>query len=332
MEKGDKCVTKKSRQIKEYDGESINSANFKMKCGKIASRIRADKYLLLLTLPAVLYYIIFMYLPMGGLLIAFEDYSPRLGIFGSPWVGLKWFKQFFSSIYAWRVIKNTLLISLYGIAWGFPIPVIFALFLNELKNEKFKRVVQTVSYLPHFISTVIICGILINFLSPTEGIVNNIIMRLGGEPINFLNEASWFRTIYVGSGVWQGFGWNSIIYLAAITSIDPTLYEAAKIDGASRWKQMGCITFPSILPTIIIMLIMNTGTIMSVGYEKILLLYNPATYETSDIISSFVYRRGLEGAEYGFSTAVGLFNSIVNLTLLLTVNKISSKVADVALW
>lgn len=325
-------VTKRCESIQGHSGKTAGASDFKLRARKLMTRAWGDRHLLLLTLPALAYYIIFCYIPMGGILIAFKDYSPRMGIFNSPWVGLQWFKQFFSSVYAWRTIKNTFLLSLYNIAWGFPIPVIFALLLNELKNAKFKKVVQTVSYLPHFISTVIICGILINFLSPSDGIVNNILMRLGREPISFLNDPRWFRTIYVGSTVWQGFGWNSIIYLAAITSIDPTLYEAATIDGAGRWRKMASITFPSILPTIIIMLILNTGVIMNVGYEKIILLYNPATYEVSDIISSFVYRRGLEGAEYGLSTAVGLFNSIVNLTLLVIVNTVSKKVADVALW
>ena len=330
--KGVERMSNECKDIKKDDSKLTQSAYSKFKNMKLIKRIAADKYLLLMTLPVIAYYIIFQYLPMGGILIAFKNYSPRLGIFGSQWVGFRWFEQFFSSVYALRVIKNTLLISLYGIAWGFPIPVLFALFLNELRNAKFKKFVQTVSYLPHFISTVIICGMLITFLSPTEGIVNAVLMNLGVEPISFLNEPGWFRTIYVGSTVWQEFGWNSIIYLAAITSIDPTLYEAARIDGASRWRQMASITFPSILPTIIIMLILNTGVIMSVGYEKIILLYNPATYSVSDIISSFVYRRGLEGAEFSFSTAVSLFNSVVNLTLLLIVNKVSKKVADVALW
>lgn len=299
---------------------------------KLAKNIKKDKFLLLLILPVIVYYIIFHYLPMYGLVISFKSFSPTKGIWGSPWVRLKWFEQFFGSIYAGRVIKNTVLISFFSLLWSFPVPILFALILNELRNGIFKRVVQTVSYLPHFISVVVICGMLISFLSPSDGIVNIMLMKLGMQPINFLNEPEWFRTIYIGSGVWQSFGWNSIIYLAAITSIDSSLYEAARIDGAKRWQQIVNITIPAILPTIIILLIINLGNIMNVGFEKIILLYNPSTYVVSDVISTFVYRRGLVGAEYGFASAVGLFNSVVNFIFLMVVNKISKRISEVALW
>ncbi|MCU6712812.1 ABC transporter permease subunit [Paenibacillus sp. J5C_2022] len=299
---------------------------------RLARNIRRDKFLLLLVSPALAYYLLFEYLPMYGVIIAFKDFSPMKGILGSPWAGLKWFQQFFDSIYAARVIKNTLLLSTYMLLWSFPVPILFALLLNELKNALFKRVVQTVSYLPHFISIVVISGMIISFLSPAEGVVNMLLVQLGIGPINFLNEPDWFRTIYIGSGIWQTFGWSSIIYLAAIMSIDPSLYEAAKMDGAKRWQGILYITIPGILPTIIILLIMNLGHMMSVGFEKIILLYNPATYEVSDVISTFVYRRGLEGAEYGFAAAVGLFNSVVNFTLLVMVNRISRKISGIGLW
>lgn len=311
----------------------LNSAKSGLKIfNRLGRNIKKDKFLLLLISPVIIYYIIFHYLPMYGVIIAFKNFSPARGILGSPWVGLKWLEQFFNSIYAGRVIKNTVLISFFSLVWSFPVPIIFALILNELKNGIFKRAVQTVSYLPHFISVVVICGMLISFLSPADGVVNVILMNLGMEPVNFLNEPGWFRTIYIGSGIWQGFGWNSIIYLAAITSIDPSLYEASKIDGARRWQQIVNITIPGILPTIIILLIMNLGHIMNVGFEKIILLYNPSTYVVSDVISTFVYRRGLEGAEYGFASAVGLFNSLVNFTFLIIVNKISKRVSEIALW
>lgn len=310
----------------------IEAGGKKGRLRRLSMHMKRDMFLLLLISPVLVYYIIFHYLPMYGVIIAFKDYSPVKGILGSPWVGLQWFEQFFNSIYAARVIKNTVLLSVYGLLWGFPIPILFALLLNELKNGIFKRVVQTTSYLPHFISVVVIGGMIISFLSPVEGVVNILLAKLGFAPINFLSIPDWFRTIYIGSDVWQSFGWNSIIYLAAITSIDPSLYEAAKMDGAKRWQQIWYITLPGIRSTIIILLIMNMGHIMNVGFEKIILLYNPSTYVVSDVISTFVYRRGLEGAEYGFASAVGLFNSAVNFALLVTVNRISRKTSGIALW
>ncbi|PYI53613.1 sugar ABC transporter permease [Paenibacillus flagellatus] len=315
----------------QYAGQ--NEANGKQGfLTRLSTHVKRDLFLLLLISPVLVYYIVFHYFPMYGVIIAFKDYSPVKGIWGSPWVGLKWFEQFFDSIYAVRVIKNTVLLSVYGLLWGFPVPILFALLLNELKNGLFKRIVQTTSYLPHFISVVVIGGMIISFLSPAEGVVNMLLAKLGFSPINFLSMPGWFRTIYIGSDVWQSFGWNSIIYLAAITSIDPSLYEAAKMDGAKRWQQIRYITLPGIRPTIIILLIMNMGHIMNVGFEKIILLYNPSTYAVSDVISTFVYRRGLEGAEYGFASAVGLFNSAVNFALLVTVNRLSRKTSGIALW
>ena len=294
--------------------------------------IKRDRMLWALVLPGLIFFIIFSYVPMGGVLIAFEDYRPAKGIFGSNWVGFRYFLDFFRSPYFGRLMRNTILISVYGLLWGFPIPILFALFLNELKNGPFKKLVQTVSYLPHFRSVVVLVGMVQSFLNPYDGIVNTMIKALGGTPINFLSEPSWFRTIYVASGIWQDFGYNSIIYLSAISAVDPQLYEAARIDGAKRIQIMFRITLPCILPTAIIMLILNFGGIMNVGFEKVNLLYSPATYETADVISTYVYRRGVLDAQFSFSTAVGLFNSVINLTLMFLVNKISRRVSEVSLW
>jgi len=298
---------------------------------QLVKSIKRDRYLLILATPVFLYYLIFHYFPMYGVIIAFKDYTPGLGIMGSPWVGIRWFKDFFNSIYFFRLLRNTILISLYGIIWGFPIPIIFALLLNEVRDGIFKRSIQTVSYLPHFISLVVVVGMIIE-LTSVDGIINQIIRRLGYAPIDFMNEPRWFRTIFIGSGIWQNFGWNSIIYLAALSSIDPQLYEAAKIDGAGRWQQMRYITLPSIMPTAIILLILNLGSLLSVGFEKIILMYNPRTYEVADVISTYVYRRGILGGEYSFGAAVGLFNSVANLILLIIVNKIAKQITEIGLW
>ena len=294
--------------------------------------LKRDRMLWLLVLPGIAYFVIFHFVPMAGVLIAFQDYRPVKGILGSNWVGLKYFFDFYHSAYFSRLIRNTVLISVYGLLWGFPVPILFALFLNELRDGPFKRVVQTVSYLPHFISVVVLVGMVQSFLNPYDGIVNSVIKSLGGTPVNFLSEPSWFRTIYIGSGIWQNFGYDSIIYLSAISSVDPQLYEAARVDGAKRIQIMFRVTLPCILPTAIIMLILNFGGIMNVGFEKVNLLYSPATYETADVISTYVYRRGVLDAQFSFSTAVGLFNSVINLFLIFTVNKISGKVSEISLW
>ncbi|MCM8901801.1 ABC transporter permease subunit [Caldicoprobacter algeriensis] len=298
---------------------------------QIKTDIIRNKYIYIMALPVVAYYIIFHYMPMYGAIIAFKEFNPALGIIRSPWVGLKHFKDFFEGVYFWRLIRNTLLISIYSLVWGFPAPIILALLLNEVKNNYFKRTVQTISYLPHFISLVVVCGIIKDFTS-TDGVINDIIEFLGGERTNFLMIPEWFRPIYVGSGIWQEVGWGSIIYLAAITNIDPQLYEAATIDGASRWKQTWHITLPGIVPTIVILLILRLGGLMSVGFEKIILLYNSATMETADVISSYVYRRGLLDFDYSFSAAVGLFNSVINLILITSANKFSRKISETSLW
>lgn len=298
---------------------------------KIKKDFSMNKFLLLMAVPVVGWYILFHYVPMYGITIAFKDFSPMKGILGSPWAGMKHMMSFFNSYYAFRVIKNTVVINFYQLIFGFPAPIILALLLNELKNATFKRTVQTVSYLPHFISLVVMCGIIVDFTS-IDGLINDIIVFFGGERIGFLLEERWFRTVYVGSGIWQNVGWGSILYLAALSNIDTQQYEAATIDGAGRWKQFLNVTLPGIAPTIIILLIMNMGKMMQEGAQKVILLYNPNVYETADIISSFVYRRGLVESNYSFGSAVGLFNSVINMTLLIIANSVSRKVNETSLW
>lgn len=288
--------------------------------------------LLLILLPVVLHYLLFFYYPMYGNIIAFKNYSPVKGISGSNWVGFRYFMQFFNSPYFGRVLRNTVLISVYSILWSFPIPIIFALLTNDLKNGVYKRTVQAVSYIPYFISTVIVCGMIVNFLSPSSGIINTIIVFFGRKPINFLMEPSWFRTVFISSGIWQGFGWSAIVYLAALSGVSPELYEAATIDGAGKFRRMLSISLPSIMPTVVVTLILQIGTLMSIGYEKIILLYNPVTLEVADVISSYTYRTGLVEGNYSFASAVGLFNSAINMALVLCANKISKKVSEVSLW
>lgn len=293
---------------------------------------KRNKYLLLMLLPVMLYFLVFSYIPMLGNVMAFQDYSVGKGFLHSEWIGLRWFREFFGSVYFGRLIKNTLLISVYSLLIGFPIPIIFALLLNELKDGPFKRITQTISYLPHFISVVVVVGLLYNFLSPVDGIVNAFLKSIGMKSINFMAEPKWFRGLYVGSNIWQNFGWDSIIYLAALSGVDPQLYEAAQIDGAGKFKQMLHVTLPAIMPTIVILLIMNVGSIMNVGFEKIILMYSPATYETADVISTYVYRRGILGSQFSFSAAVGLFNSVINFILLFSVNKFSKRLGEISLW
>ncbi len=289
------------------------------------------KYLYLIFLIPFIYYIVFQYWPMYGILISFQDYNVVKGISGSPWVGFKHFEKFLFDDYFWTLVRNTLLINIYNLLWGFPAPIILAILLNELRSERFKKVIQNISYLPHFISTVVVCGMLVNFLS-SDGLVNQIVKFFGGESIQFLMYPQYFRTIYVASGIWQSVGWNSIIYLAALTGIDAEMFEAALIDGANRWHRIRYITLPSIAPTISIMLILNLGRLMNLGHEKILLLYNGSTYETADVISTYVYRRGLLGNDFSYATAVNLFQAVVGVILVSASNQISKKVGETSLW
>lgn len=300
---------------------------------KLQKYMRRDYQLLILCIPMIIFYFIFAYWPMYGIVIAFKDFKPLQGILGSEWVGLKYFAQVFRTPTLPRLIKNTFLIGLYSLLWGFPIPILFALCLNEVKKSWFKRTVQTLSYLPYFISTVVVVGMLNNFFSPVNGLVNTLYTSVTGNgAINFKSESEWFRTLYIGSGVWQSFGWNSIIYLAALSGIDMELYEAARIDGANRLQEIWHITLPGILSTIMILLIMNMGNIMSVGFEKIILMYSPSTYDVADVISTYTYRRGILDADYSFGAAVGLLNSLVNVVFILAANAISRRVSEVSLW
>jgi putative aldouronate transport system permease protein len=293
--------------------------------------IKRNRGLYLMIIPVLVFYIYFHYKPMYGALIAFKDYIPMKGIMGSPWAGFKHFENFFGSHYFKRVVTNTFLISLYNLIFGFPAPILLALLLNEVRKNWFKRMVQTASYLPHFVSMVVICGIIKNFMS-TDGIINDLAILIGREKVSYLLLPEYFRTIYIASGIWQEAGWGSIIYLAALTAIDPQLYEASMMDGAGRFRQVWYITMPGIMPTIIIMLILRIGQMMNVGFEKIILLYNPTTYVTADVISSFVYRKGLQEFNYSYSAAVGLFNSFINCTLLVLANWFSKKINETSLW
>ncbi|GIN55968.1 ABC transporter permease [Lederbergia ruris] len=298
---------------------------------RLAKDLKRNKYIYIMVLPVVIYYLIFHYGPMYGVQIAFKDFSLTEGIWGSEWVGFKHFLDFFKGYYFWRLIRNTFLINIYELLLAFPAPILLALLLNELRRMWFKRVVQTISYLPHFISVVVVVGMLVDFTTQ-NGLINQVLSIFGIEPISFLQKPEWFRTLYIGSGIWQSIGWGSIIYLAAMSNINSELYEAAKIDGANRFKQALHVTIPGIAPIIIILLILQIGSMMSVGFEKIILMYNPLTYDTADVISTYVYRKGILEANFSFSAAVGLFNAIINLTLLVLANRISAKVSETSLW
>lgn len=311
----------------------------KNKCAKVKTsyfhrliaNIKKHPTLYIMSLPVIIYFIVFHYFPMYGIIIAFQNFAPMKGFLGSPWVGLQHFQEFFSDMYCFRIIKNTILINLYGLIFGFPVPIIFALLLNEIRQVKYKKVVQTITYMPHFISTVVVCGLVVTFLK-SDGIITYIITLFGGEATNYLGKANAFRSIYTAMNIWQDFGWGSIIYFAALTNIDPTYYEAASIDGANRFRKAINITLPCLLPTIVTLLILRIGRMMSLGFEKIILLYNPLTYKTADVISSYVYRKGIQEFSYSYSSAVGLFNAIINLSLIVMANRISRKVNDTSIW
>ena len=298
----------------------------------LSRRIKDNKYLLLMFLPVIVYYIIFSYIPMYGVVTAFQKYNPGLGIFRSEFAGLLQFERLFRADAFFRDFRNTLLIGLYSILWGFPIPIIFALFINEMKDGLYKRFVQSVSYLPRFISMVVAAGMVMAFVDPYSGIINRILIILGGQSVNFMTEANWFRTIYIASDVWQFFGWNSIIYIAALSSINPELYESSEIDGATRFQKMLHVTLPGIQTTIIILLILTMGSVLNVGFEKILVMYNEATYETADVLQTYIYRIGIMRANYSFASAAGLFNSVVNLILLVFFNFLSRKATHTSLF
>ncbi len=312
------------------EGCSIRK-NGRGRCGKKLAEIKKNRDVYIILLPAVLYYIIFKYIPMFGNILAFQDFSITRGIFASPWVGLANFKDFLSNYKFWQLLRNTLTINIFYLLFSFPMPIILALLLNEVKRSKFKRFVQTATYMPHFISTVVVVSMVLTFLS-SEGMINAARTKLGLEALSFMTTPGYFYPIYTVSGIWQELGWGSIIYISALSSVDPQLYEAAMIDGAGRFKQMLHVTLPCILPTIVILLIMNIGNMLTVGYEKIILLYNPSIYETADVISSYVYRRGLLEGDYSYSAAVGIFNSLINCMLLFVSNWISNKISDYGLF
>ena len=300
---------------------------------RLGQNIIHHKWAYIMLIPVVAYYILFHYGPLYGVQIAFKDFTPGRGILGSKWVGFKHFISFFEGVYFVRTVRNTLLINIYGLLWGFPMPIVLALLLDEVHNLKFKKVVQTVTYLPHFISTVVICGILSNFCA-SNGLFNNLAMALipGYEKTALLARPELFRTLYIGSNIWQSVGWNSIIFIAALAGVDAELYDAIAVDGGNRWHRVRHVSIPCILPTVVIMLIMRIGNMMSVGSEKILLMYNESTYEVADVISTYVYRRGLLEFSYSFSSAVGLFNNIINFILVNLANTVSRKVTETSLW
>lgn len=293
--------------------------------------LTTNRTVYLMLLPVVVYYLIFHYGPMYGLQIAFKDFRPAKGFLGSPWVGFEHFESFFGNVYFWRILRNTLLLSLYSLLFFFPAGILFALLLNELRSGKIRKTVQTISYMPHFISLVVIVGMLFDFLA-RDGLVNSITAYLGIDAIAFMRSPGWFRTIYISSDIWQNIGWSSIVYLAAISSVNPTLYEAARIDGAGRLKQMWHVTLPGIMPTVTIMLILFIGKFMTVGFEKIILMYNPVIYETSDVIQTYVYRKGILEADFSYSAAVGLFNAVISFILLIAANMAAKRMGETKLW
>lgn len=291
-----------------------------------------DNWLLyVMLLPVVLFYLLFKYGPMFGLSIAFLDYKPARGILQSRFVGWKHFINFFTNYYFWRLLRNTVRLSLFSLA-AFPLPIIFALLINELKSKKFSKCAQTIAYIPHFISTVVICGIIVELTSSDGAITQILHVLFGIEKVSLLTKKEYFIPIYVLSNIWQSLGWDSIIYISALASINPELYDAAEIDGAGRWQQMLHVTLPGLASTIIIMLILKIGKIFNVGYEKIILLYNPAIYETADVINTYVYRKGLIDAQYSYSAAVGMFNNVVSFLLVTITNRFSKKLSGTGLW
>ena len=295
-------------------------------------KIKKSKYLLLLFLPCLVYFILFKYMPMFGIVISFKNYNLYKGIWESDWVGLKYYNIFFANPDFPILLRNTFLLGLYKLIFGFPAPIVLALMLNEVKSALFKRFVQTASYLPHFISNVVIASMVVMFLSPSGGLINRMLGAFGAEPINFLVLPELFRSIYVASEIWQHIGWETIIYLAALTSIDPMLYEAAEMDGAGRFKKLLHVTLPGIAPAIVILFVLNVGKVLEIGFEKVFLLYTPATYETADILSTYVYRVGLLQGNFSYAAAIDLFTGVVSLIFIFSANYLSRKLSETSLW
>lgn len=302
-----------------------------MRMKQLLANYRQNKLLYWLILPSLIFILIFNYIPMGGLIIAFQDYSFTRGIWGSEWIGFENFTDFFSGMYFGRTLGNTLALSGLDLLFNFPAAVLLALMLNEVRSTRFKRTIQTVSYMPHFISMVVAAGLIKEFCD-SSGVISSLAVQLGGKPQSYISQPQYFRSIFTISEIWKSVGFNSIVYLAALSGISEELYEAARIDGAGRWRQLFHVTFPGLLPTIIIMLILRCGAIMNVNFEKVLLLYSPSTYSTADIISTYVYRMGIIKQKIGFSTAVGLFNSVISLILVLGVNKLSKMYTETSMF
>lgn len=298
---------------------------------RLLDNMRSHPWLYLMILPAIAYFAIFHYAPMYGVIIAFQDYKPLKGISGSAWVGFKHFQTFVQGPFFWRLVRNTLSINIGMLVFGFPLPIIFALMLNEVRSTAFRKVVQTVTYMPHFVSSVVVCGLMVIFCR-SDGLLTNVLTFFGLPKTNLLTVESYFQPLYIGMNIWQELGWDSIIYFAALTSVDAALYEAARVDGAGRWRQMWHITLPGISSTIVILLILRIGNLMSLGWDRIILMYNDMVMETADVISTFVYRTGLVQVQYSYATAVGLLNSIINVILLVSANAVSRKISDSSLW
>jgi putative aldouronate transport system permease protein len=310
---------------------SVIDSPAKVKKGLRFKKILSNYQLYLFLLPALIYFIVFHYLPMYGILIAFKDFVATKGILGSPWVGFKHFERFFESFQFWTLIKNTLGLSVVQLIVGFPLPIFLALMLNQIRSEKYKRFVQTVVYAPHFISVVVLAGMIFVFFS-NNGLINNIILLFGGDPISFMAKPEWFKPLYIASGVWQETGWAAIIYLAALAGVSPELHEAAVMDGANKWQRIFHVDIPAIMPTAVILLILSVGGIMNIGFEKAYLLQTPMNQPSAEIIPTYVYKMGLQQAQYSFAAAVGLFNAVINLILLIAVNKFSKKLSGTGLW
>ncbi|NHC40522.1 sugar ABC transporter permease [Bacillus sp. MM2020_1] len=294
-------------------------------------KILSNYQLYLFLLPALVYFIVFHYVPMYGILIAFKDFVATKGIMGSPWVGFKHFERFFDSYQFWSLIKNTLGLSVIQLIVGFPLPIFLALMMNQIRSDKYKRFIQTVVYAPHFISVVVLAGMIYVFFS-NNGLINNLILIFGGDPISFMAKPDWFKPLYIASGVWQETGWAAIIYLAALAGVSPELHEAAVMDGANKWQRIFHVDIPAIMPTAVILLILNVGNIMNLGFEKAYLLQTPMNQPAAEIIPTYVYKMGLQQAQYSFAAAVGLFNSVINLVLLVLVNKFAKKLSGTGLW
>ena len=309
----------------------MSKRNAVSKKGNIWHRVYSDRALYLLLLPSFIIMFIFTYLPMYGVVIAFKDFTPAKGIMGSSWAGFKYFKQYFNSFQFWPTIKNTLILSIYSIVVTFPLPIVLALICNQMRTGKFKKVFQVSTYLPHFISTVVMCGMIILFLSPSSGVIAKLLSLIGIQMPNVMGSAGAFPSVYVWTEVWQHLGWDSILYIAALAAIDPSLYEAATMDGASKWQKMVKIDIPLLMPTATVMFILRMGSVMNVGFEKVYLLQNNLNTASSEIISTYVYKMGLVSSQYSLSSAIGLFNNLINLILLVTVNYISKKMSDTSL-